>query len=109
MENMIKSKDAIDYMRRTMRKKVILITGAAGEIGQALIRNFAETGQNDLLTLDLQPLPDELDKLATHIVGDVLDDNLFSRLVTEYEFDTIFIWQPCCQRAANLPQTWLIK
>ena len=73
-----------------MRKKVILITGAAGEIGQALIRNFAETGHNDLLTLDLQPLPDELDKLATHIVGDVLDDNLFSRLVTEYEFDTIF-------------------
>jgi len=73
-----------------MRKKVILITGAAGEIGQALIRNFSETGQADLLTLDLHSLPDPLDGLTTHIVGDVLDDNLFARLVTEYEFDTIF-------------------
>ena len=73
-----------------MRKKVILITGAAGEIGQALIRNYAESGQTDLLTLDLHPLPDELDHLTTHIIGDILDDKLFARLVTEYEFDTIF-------------------
>ncbi len=73
-----------------MRKKVILITGAAGEIGQALIRNYAEGGHTDLLTLDLHPLPDELHHLTTHIIGDILDDKLFARLVTEYEFDTIF-------------------
>jgi len=73
-----------------MRKKVILITGAAGEIGQALIRNYAELGHSDLLTLDLHPLPNELDNLTTHIVGDILDDKLFARLVTEFEFDAIF-------------------
>jgi threonine 3-dehydrogenase len=73
-----------------MRKKVVLITGAAGEIGQALIRNFVEEGKSDLLTLDLQPLPEDLKGLSTHIVGDVLDDKLFARLVTEYEIDIIF-------------------
>lgn len=73
-----------------MRKKVILITGASGEIGQALIRQYAETGSFDLLTLDLYPLPESLDGLTTHIVGDVLDEKLFARLVTEYDFDLIF-------------------
>ena len=73
-----------------MRKKVILITGAAGEIGQALIRHYAEKNYFDLLTLDLHPLPEDLDSLTTHIVGDVLDDKLFARLVTEYEFESIF-------------------
>jgi nucleoside-diphosphate-sugar epimerase len=47
-------------------------------------------GHRDLLTLDLQPLPKELDNLSTHIVGDILDDKLFARLVTEFEFDTIY-------------------
>jgi len=73
-----------------MRKRVILITGAAGEIGQALIRNYLEEDKADLLTLDLQALPDELRGVSTHIVGDVLDEKLFARLVTEFEIDIIF-------------------
>jgi len=73
-----------------MRKKVILITGAAGEIGQALIEAFSEREEHDLLTLDLQILPEEMHGRSTHIVGDVLDKNLFARLVTEYEIDAIF-------------------
>lgn len=73
-----------------MRKKVILITGAAGEIGQALIHNLGKIDGNELLSLDLHPLPDELAGLSTHIVGDILDKKLFARLVTEYDFDVIF-------------------
>jgi nucleoside-diphosphate-sugar epimerase len=73
-----------------MRKKVILITGASGEIGQALIRQYAEEGDSDLLTLDLNPMPEDLKGLSKHIVGDVLDQKLFARLVTEYDFDLIF-------------------
>lgn len=73
-----------------MRKKVVLITGAAGEIGQALIRHYLEEDHVDLLTIDLRPLPDDLRTSTTHIVGDVLDDKLFARLVTEYEFDLVF-------------------
>ena len=73
-----------------MRKKVILITGASGEIGQALINRFADEGSYDLLTIDLHALPRNLDGRSTHIQGDILDKKLFARLVTEYEIDTIF-------------------
>jgi len=73
-----------------MRKQVILITGCAGEIGQALIQDLAERGRQPLVTLDLKPLPAELDGLSTHIVGDILDDSLLGRLVTEYEIHTIY-------------------
>lgn len=73
-----------------MRKKVILITGAAGEIGQALIKSLAGSGQNHVLSLDLHELPEEMAGYSTHIIGDVLDRNLFARLVTEYDFDIIF-------------------
>lgn len=73
-----------------MRKKVILITGASGEIGQALIRNLSQAGSNDLLTLDLHPLPDEFTGQTTHIQGDILDTKLFKRLVSEFDFDAIF-------------------
>jgi threonine 3-dehydrogenase len=74
-----------------MRKKVMMITGAAGEIGQALIEALSGSEEHDLLTLDLHALPGgEGDGRVHHIQGDILDKNLFSRLVTEYEIDTIF-------------------
>ncbi len=73
-----------------MRKKVILITGAAGEIGLALIDRLSRNGGPELLTLDLHPLPDAYRGLSTHIVGDILDKKLFARLVTEFEFETMF-------------------
>jgi nucleoside-diphosphate-sugar epimerase len=72
-----------------MRKKVILITGAAGEIGQALVEELYNQG-NHLLTLDLHPLPDEFSGYSTHLQGDILDKQLFGRLVTEYEITSIF-------------------
>lgn len=73
-----------------MRKRVVMITGCAGEIGQALIEELAEKGEHDLLTLDLKPLPPELQGLSTHITGDILDDSLLGRLVTEYEIQSIY-------------------
>ena len=73
-----------------MRKKAILITGAAGEIGQALVEHLSDSGEFMLLTFDLQPLPARLDGRSTHIIGDILDRKLFARLVTEYEIDSIF-------------------
>jgi NAD(P)-dependent dehydrogenase (short-subunit alcohol dehydrogenase family) len=39
-----------------MRKKVVFITGVAGEIGQALLQEVAQTEGYQVLTLDLQPL-----------------------------------------------------
>ncbi len=73
-----------------MRKKVIFITGASGEVGQALVKHLAEEGTNQLLTMDLQPLPEEIRSLATHIEGDLLNKVLLARLVSEYEIDLIY-------------------
>lgn len=73
-----------------MRKKVILITGAVGEIGQALLTQLSESGENELLTLDLRPLTPEFAHLSTHIEGDILDRNMLTRLITEYDVDTIY-------------------
>lgn len=73
-----------------MRKRVILITGCAGEIGQALIAELGSKQENELLTLDLKPLPQELSGLSRHITGDILDDSVLGRIVTEYEIHTIY-------------------
>lgn len=73
-----------------MRKKAILITGAAGEIGHALIESLAGKGNIPLLTLDLQPMPEEVAGLVTHIQGSILDKALLERLISEYEFVTIY-------------------
>ena len=69
-----------------MRKKAILITGAAGEIGDALIKSLVEKDAYQLITLDVRPLPAENAGLVTHIQGDLLDQALLARLVSEYEF-----------------------
>jgi len=74
-----------------MRKRVILITGAQGEIGQALIRHLGEQGQYNVLALDIRPLDDALKRYChTALVGDILDTGLFRRLVSEYEIQEIF-------------------
>jgi len=73
-----------------MRKKVTLITGAAGEVGQALVKSIAESSNENIITLDIEPAPADLAHLSTHIQGDILDESLFSRLISEYEFTAIF-------------------
>lgn len=73
-----------------MRKRVILITGAAGELGHALLERIAPEQADHLVTLDLQPLPEDIRPYAHHIEGDILDQTLLARLVSEYEIDVIF-------------------
>jgi threonine 3-dehydrogenase len=73
-----------------MRKRVVLITGASGEVGHALIRELAEQGNSHLLTLDLHALPADVAAYAHHIQGDLLDAHLLGRLVSEYEIDVIY-------------------
>ncbi len=73
-----------------MRKKVILITGAAGEIGQALIKALVERSEIPLLSFDLEPLPEDMRHLTTHLEADILDQHVLDRLVSEYEFECIY-------------------
>lgn len=73
-----------------MRKLATLITGAVGEIGQALIHRLVEEGASRLITLDLKPLSGPPLEAVTHVQGDILDSGLLSRLITEYEFETVY-------------------
>ena len=75
-----------------MRKKAILITGAAGEIGHALIEALAQepNREYEILTMDLQPMPADFSSVSTHLQGDILDEALLGRLVSEYEFEVIY-------------------
>jgi nucleoside-diphosphate-sugar epimerase len=73
-----------------MRKKVILITGAAGEIGQALVEQLSESQSLALVTIDLAAMPPDLQERCTHFQGNILDEQFFGRMVSEYEFETIY-------------------
>ncbi|HLF01177.1 MAG TPA: NAD-dependent epimerase/dehydratase family protein, partial [Anaerolineales bacterium] len=73
----------------TMRKKAILITGALGEIGQALIEHFVQADKTRLLTLDIRAA-DRDHPNVTHMQGDILDKALLSRIVSEYEIEAIY-------------------
>jgi nucleoside-diphosphate-sugar epimerase len=73
-----------------MRRKATLITGAAGEIGQALVESLVKISDQQLITLDIQPAPAGVAGRVIHIQGDILDKSMLSRLVSEYEIDTIY-------------------
>ncbi len=74
-----------------MRKTVILITGASGEIGHGLVEQLAAGDHTSIITLDLRPLPGELDdKIERAFTGSILDRNLLDRILSEYEVDMVF-------------------
>ena len=74
-----------------MRKSVVLITGAGGEIGHGLITRVAERGDSAVITLDLNPLDPELARLVQReFTGSITDARLLDRILSEYEIATVF-------------------
>ena len=74
-----------------MRKEVVLITGANGEIGNGLISHIAENDRTKIIALDVMPLDENLRPMCERsIQGDILDKMLLGRLVAEYEIRTIY-------------------
>jgi nucleoside-diphosphate-sugar epimerase len=74
-----------------MRQKVVLITGANGEIGHGLIHYLSKNTDANIVALDVTPLDKCLRPLcSTYIVGDILDQMLLGRLVVEHEIATIY-------------------
>ena len=74
-----------------MRQKVVLITGANGEMGHGLIQYLAENAEANIVALDVVPMDKSLRPLcSTYIVGDILDQMLLGRLVVEHEIATIY-------------------
>jgi threonine 3-dehydrogenase len=74
-----------------MRKPVVLITGAGGEIGHGLISTIAQSGRQGIVTLDLNPLDPALGRMVQReFTGSILDVALLERILAEFEVDTIY-------------------
>ncbi|MGD8731148.1 MAG: NAD-dependent epimerase/dehydratase family protein [Anaerolineales bacterium] len=74
-----------------MREKVVLVTGASGEVGHGLIEYLGEQSNTHVVAIDIQPLPDSLQEYCQRFIqGDILDNMLLGRLILEYEIETIF-------------------
>ncbi len=77
--------------RSRLREKIILITGANGEVGHGLIQQlYAMQETSDVVVIDLRGLDESLrSKVNRTIVGDILDTELINLLLNEYEIDMI--------------------
>jgi len=74
-----------------IRKPILLISGAGGEIGHGLIERLAGDGGYGVVALDVRPLDAPLAALcAESIVGSILDTNLLERISAQYEIEGIF-------------------
>jgi nucleoside-diphosphate-sugar epimerase len=73
-----------------MRKSVVLITGAGGEIGHALVNGLAST-ETSIITLDVLPLDPRLAPLVRReFTGSITDTNLLDRMLAEFEVECVF-------------------
>jgi nucleoside-diphosphate-sugar epimerase len=73
-----------------MRKPVVLITGAGGEIGHGLVTRLASSG-SPIVTLDVSPLDASLAPLvAREFTGSITDMNLLDRILAEFEVERVF-------------------
>jgi len=74
-----------------IRKPVVLITGAGGEIGHGLIYHLAEEGRQPVITLDVNPLDPALARLVQReFTGSIIDKSLLERVLSEFEVETVY-------------------
>lgn len=71
-----------------MSERVALVTGACGEIGQALVQDLAKRGTHTILSMDLAPLAESIRSLPLeHIQGDLMSQ---VKYFYDYNIDTIY-------------------
>jgi nucleoside-diphosphate-sugar epimerase len=74
-----------------VRKPVVLITGAGGEIGHGLIERLAARPDRAIVTLDLAKLDGAIAPLVDReITGSILDRPLLERVLAEYQVELVF-------------------
>jgi nucleoside-diphosphate-sugar epimerase len=77
-------------VQSSVRKSVVLITGAGGEIGHALVAGLA-AADTGIITLDVNPLDASLAPLVRReFTGSINDANLLERMLAEFEVECIF-------------------
>jgi len=73
-----------------MRKPVVLITGAGGEIGHGLVTRLSGAGL-PIITIDVSPLDPALAPHVTReFTGSITDNSLLDRMIAEFEVDRVF-------------------
>src|SRR5436190_5509002 len=73
-----------------MRKPVLLITGAGGEIGHGLVTRLSAAGL-PIITIDVSPLDPALAPHVTReFTGSITDTSLLDRMIAEFEVDRVF-------------------
>lgn len=74
-----------------IRKPVVLITGAGGEIGHGLIEHLSSEGRQPVITLDVNPLDPALGrKVQREFTGSIMDRSLLERVLSEFEVETVY-------------------
>ena len=73
-----------------MRKPVVLITGAGGEIGHGLIDRLSTQKERAIVTLDVSPLESTIaTKVDREITGSILDRSVLERILAEYQVELV--------------------
>jgi nucleoside-diphosphate-sugar epimerase len=73
-----------------MRKTVVLVTGAGGEIGHALVSTLAES-EAAIITLDVSPLDRPVARFVRReFTGSICDTALLDRVLAEFEVDCVY-------------------
>jgi threonine 3-dehydrogenase len=74
-----------------VRKPVVLITGAGGEIGHGLIEQLAGQSARAVVTLDVARLdPSMAAKVDREITGSILDRSVLERILAEFRVELVF-------------------
>lgn len=73
-----------------MRAPVVLVTGAGGEIGHALIARLFEAGRA-IVTIDIAPLERaQAGRVRRAFTGSITDRAILERVLAEFEVDLVF-------------------
>jgi threonine 3-dehydrogenase len=74
-----------------VRKPVVLITGAGGEIGHGLIDRLSGQSDRAVVTLDVARLdPAIAPKVDREITGSILDRSVLERILAEFQVELVF-------------------
>jgi nucleoside-diphosphate-sugar epimerase len=73
-----------------VRKPVVLITGAGGEIGHGLVDRLSTQKERAIVTLDVSPLDSAVaSKVDREITGSILDRGVLDRILAEYRVELV--------------------
>ena len=74
-----------------MQQPVVLVTGANGKIGRALLERLHREGKYRVVTVDLTPLPERLRPMCLETyAGNIMDRYLLDQIAAHHEIEVVF-------------------